>query len=409
MERAELPLGRDPNAGGHGGREGGGEAAVHFFAGGDGEREALDGAEIGGGVGGGAAARMVAEIIAGDGFVQALDAVEERSGGGHLLPAAYGELIAFVGMVIGEDVGAVAIEHEEIAVPAEGEADVGLGAECLLHAGEPGLGVLPGIEVAVELIGAEGVIHVGEVERAVAEVRGKAGDGGEIEIAVVAVGTEAGRKIAREGELLGDFLAGDAEGGALLVDAVAAECGAQAEFGDGGRLGDDVDDAAHGVGSVESGTRPAHHFDALHAFEGHRDVHIVMAGLWVVQTHAVEQHEGLAEAGAADGEIRLDAVGGAFGEVERGVELDQIDERVEHQALAADRKHADGAVDLFERHGLEGPGDDHGIVPFGGLLGEGNCGYKREKNENSEVQITLYIAPLCYDGLRPLSYDGLRL
>jgi hypothetical protein len=30
-------------------------------------------------------------------------------------------------------------------------------------------------------------------------------------------------------------------------------------------------------------------------------------------------------------------------------------------------------------------------VPFGGLLGEGDYGYKREKNENSEVQIILYI------------------
>ena len=97
-----------------------------------------------------------------------------------------------------------------------------------------------------------------------------------------------------------------------------------------------------------------------------------MAGLRVVETHAVEQHEGLAEAGAADGEIGLHAVGRALGEVERGVELEQIDQRVEHQALAAHRKHADGAVDLFERHGLEGAGDDHGIVPFGGLLGEGN-------------------------------------
>ena len=198
-------MGREPNAGGHGGREGGGETAVEFFAGGDGEREALEGAEIGGGVGGGAAARMVAEVIADDGFVQALHAVVERGGGGHLLAAAHRELIAFVGMVIGEDVGAVAVEHEEIAVAAEGETDVGLGAECLLHAGEPGLGVFPRIEIAVELIGAEGVVHVGEVEGAVAEVGGKAGDGGEIEIAVVAVGAEAGRKIAREGELLGEL------------------------------------------------------------------------------------------------------------------------------------------------------------------------------------------------------------
>ena len=192
-----------------------------------------------------------------------------------------------------------------------------------------------------------------------------------LEIAIVAVGPEAGRKIAREGELLGHLLAGDAERGALLVDAIAAECRAQAEFGDGGRLGDDVDHAAHGVGAVEGGARSAHHFDALHAFERHRDIHVVMPGLRVVEAHAVEQDEGLTEARAADGEVHLHAVGRAFGEVERRVQLEQVHQRVEHQALAAHRKHADGAVDLFERHGLKGAGDDHGVVPFGRLLGEG--------------------------------------
>ena len=206
------------------------------------------------------------------------------------------------------------------------------------------------------------MVHVGQVERAVAEVGRQARDGGELQIAIVAVGLEAGGKIARERELLGELLACDPERGALLVDAVAAERGAQAEFGIRRRRGDDVDHAAHGVRAVERGARSAHHLDALDAFERHRDIHVVVAGLHVVEPHAVEQHQRLAEARAADREVGLHAVRRAFGEVERRVQLQQVRQRIEHQALAAHRKHADGAVDFLQRHRLEGAGHDHGFA-----------------------------------------------
>src|SRR6185436_20985831 len=94
---ADLPLRREPDSRRHGGREGGGETAVQFFAGGDGQRKALDGAEIGRSVGGSAAARMFTEIIAGNGFVQPLHAVVERGGGGHLFAAPDRHLVGFVG------------------------------------------------------------------------------------------------------------------------------------------------------------------------------------------------------------------------------------------------------------------------------------------------------------------------
>src|ERR1035441_4019323 len=126
-----------------------------------------------------------------------------------------------------------------------------------------------------------------------------------------------------------------------------------------------------------------------------------MPGLRVVEAHAVEQHQRLAEARAADGEIALHAVGRAFFEVERRVQLEQIRQRVEHQRLAARRKHADGAVDLFERHGFEGPGDDHGVALPRQLLGEGEDRGKREEQEKSAVQTVLYIL---YEG--PPGYDG---
>src|ERR1035437_9907095 len=116
-----------------------------------------------------------------------------------------------------------------------------------------------------------------------------------------------------------------------------------------------------------------------------------MPGLRVVEAHAVEQHQRLAEARAADGEIALHAVGRAFFPGERRGQLEEIPQRVEHQRLAARRKHPDGAVDLFERHGFEGPGDDHGVALLRHLLGEGEYRCKREEKEESEVQIVLYI------------------
>ena len=67
-------------------------------------------------------------------------------------------------MAIGEDLGAVAVEDEEIGMAAVGEGEFGLFTEALAEAGEPGFGAFPGVEVAVELFAAEGAIVVGEVD-----------------------------------------------------------------------------------------------------------------------------------------------------------------------------------------------------------------------------------------------------
>ena len=82
---------------------------------------------------------------------------------------------------------------------------------------------------------------------------------------------------------------------------------------------------------------PAQHFDAGDRFERHRDIQIVVAGLHVVHAHAVEQDQRLAEAGAADREVGLDAVGRALAEVERRVEPEQVHQSVEHQPVVARR------------------------------------------------------------------------
>ena len=71
----------------------------------------------------------------------------------------------------------------------------------------------------------------------------------------------------------------------------------------------------------------------------------------------VEQNQGLAEASTTDREIGLYTIRGTLREIERGVELEHVDERVEEERLAADRKYADRAVDFFQGQRFIGAGD----------------------------------------------------
>ena len=83
----------------------------------------------------------------------------------------------------------------------------------------------------------------------------------------------------------------------------------------------------------------------------------------------------------------LHAVGRALLEVERRIQSEEIHQRVDHQALAAGREHADGAVDLLERQRLVGAGDHDGLVLLGLLLSEGEYRSKHEeKKEKSRMQ-----------------------
>jgi hypothetical protein len=69
--------------------------------------------------------------------------------------------------------------------------------------------------------------------------------------------------------------------------------------------------------------------------ERHRDIHIVVAGLRVAQALAVEQHQRLGEGAAAYRKVGLHAIGRAFLKIERRVGAQQVDQRVEHQAVGA--------------------------------------------------------------------------
>ena len=114
-----------------------------------------------------------------------------------------------------------------------------------------------------------------------------------------------------------------------------------------------------------------------------------MAGLSVVQALAVEKDEGFSETRAAYGKIGLDSIGSALFEVERGIELQQVNQGIEDQGIAADRKHADGTVDLFELHGLEGTGDDNRGVR-GLLLGRSKENGKKGQEKDKNAQLRFY-------------------
>ena len=103
----------------------------------------------------------------------------------------------------------------------------------------------------------------------------------------------------------------------------------------GGWLGEEVDGAADGVGAVEGGAGAVEDVDAGDGVEGDGDVEVEVAGLGVVDAEAVEEDEGLLEGGAADGEVGLDAVGGAGLEVEGGVLAEVVDDGVGEQGLVA--------------------------------------------------------------------------
>ncbi len=75
--------------------------------------------------------------------------------------------------------------------------------------------------------------------------------------------------------------------------------------------------------------------DSGDGVEGDGDVEVEVAGLGVVDAEAVKEDEGLLEGGAAEGEVGLDAVGGAGLEVEGCVLAEEIDDGVRGEGLFA--------------------------------------------------------------------------
>ena len=162
----------------------------------------------------------------------------------------------------------------------------------------------------------------------------------------------------------------------MLLDGAVAAAADAGDDGEAGRwwLGEEVDCAADGVGAVEGGAGAVEDVDAGDGVEGDGDIQIQVAGLGVVDAEAVEEDEGLLEGGAAEGEVGLDAVGGAGLEVEGGVLAEVVDDGVGEEGLVAGGDEVDGAIAFGEGEGFEGGGD-------GDALGDGDgfwlCGWSR--------------------------------
>src|ERR1019366_7502019 len=140
----------------------------------------------------------------------------------------------------------------------------------------------PGIEVAVELVRAERVVHVAQGDVTRPEAGRKVRGGGQLQIAVVAIRHESGGEVARGHELFGYSSGRAGERDALLVGAEIPKGCAEPDLGSLGRRGDDVDGPRDGVRTVHGGTRAAQHFNARDRFQRHADIHVVVSRLRVV-------------------------------------------------------------------------------------------------------------------------------
>ena len=108
---------------------------------------------------------------------------------------------------------------------------------------------------------------------------------------------------------------------------------------------------------------PCEHLDPLDLVERDRDVAVVMSRLRVVEAHAVDEHERLAERGAAQREVRLHAAVAACGDVEPAREPQRVGERAHGQRLdPLARDHVQRAPQLREARRLGAAGDDQRLL-----------------------------------------------
>ena len=230
---------------------------------------------------------------------------------------------------------------------------------------EPGLGALPGVVGAVELVGAEGPVAVGQDEAGSAPAGARVREGSQRQAAVIAVRREAGGKVARKRELLADAAPRRGRLAALLVDAEVPHRSPQPELGGFRRFRDQVHHAAHRVRAIVGRAGALQHLDSIQGVHGERDVEIVMAGLRVVHAQAIHEHQRLAKGSTADGEIGRNAVGRTRLQVERRVQPQEVHHRRRQKLfVGAQRQNADRAVGFPQRHGFVGAGHQHDLVPL---------------------------------------------
>ncbi len=136
----------------------------------------------------------------------------------------------------------------------------------------------------------------------------------------------------------------------LLIETEIPGAREQTEFRVRDLLRQYVHDAADRIRSVERRARSFQHLHAGNHFERDRQIEIEVPGLHIIDAHAVEQNQGLAEGRAADREIGLESARRALLQVERRIELQQIEPRaVERELLLRQLRDAHIAIRFRQR------------------------------------------------------------
>ena len=244
-----------------------------------------------------------------------------------------------------------------MAAIAEGRH--GLAAQLLPHRAKPSFGPLPRGIVAIKLVRAEGAVACGKQQIGDAEPRAYPAFGGGVFVAIVAVGHESRGKIALRGHAATQAAARSARQQRFLVRLEAALARAQKDRALIGSGGQKIHHPAQSVHAVQRGTRAFEHLDRVHRLQRHGQIEIVVRCLRVINAEAVEQHQRLLKAAAAQHQVSLSAARAALFEKNRRVRAQKILRRLGGQRFSLHRQNLHGALRLGQRHGRGRAEHDH--------------------------------------------------
>ena len=133
-------------------------------------------------------------------------------------------------------------------------------------------------------------------------------------------------------------------------------------------FGDDVDGSQQRRGSVNPGSGPFEHLDALDIAQVHGEIHRIMPGLRVGDVDAVKQDRDLVVGAAADADVGLHAHGAALADIYAQRVFEQV---VDGLCRRGGDRHAvhqgDDARAAVERYGNARGRDGHAVNGIGFL------------------------------------------
>jgi hypothetical protein len=187
--------------------------------------------------------------------------------------------------------------------------------------------------------------------------------------------------------------------GQHAVPAVAAGFAGDGRAGLGRRrTGDDVDDAADGVGAVERGAGPAHHLDAARRRYVEFVERVVIEEAGRAGGHAVleEEIDRVGGEGLADGGGVSFAVGDRHGDAGDLAE-DLLGVRGRGEAYRFLLHDTDRSRGLQQAFGFAGAGDGHDIELFarsGGADGADSPGGVQQRGRQARCTVLVHVSPL---------------